>query len=318
MDIVILDSFSANPGDLSWDEFAALGRLTLYDRTPADLVIERAREAECVLTNKTIITADMMAQLPRLRYIGVLATGVNVVDVAAATARGIVVSNVPSYSTTSVAQATIALLLALTNHAETYSRLNAEGEWSRCDDFCYWHRPLLELAGSTMGIVGFGNIGSHVAAIAMAMGMRVVAFTSKPAEALPAGVEKAPSLDELLANSDVVSLHCPLTPSTHHIINASTLRLMKPTALLLNTARGPLIDEAALAEALRSHAIAGAGLDVLEKEPPAADNPLLGLDNCIVMPHIAWATTQARTRLLQIAADNLRAFLAGKPQNVVS
>ena len=318
MKITVLDGYGLNPGDLSWEEMAKLGELTVYDRTPADKTVERARDAAIVITNKTVLGAKEIEALPELRYIGVLATGYNVVDVKAAAERGIVVTNIPAYSTRSVAQLVFALLLAVTNRVEHYSAENRRGRWSANPDFCYWDFPLMELAGKTFGIVGFGNIGATVASIALAMGMKVLAFTSKPADALPAGVPKAESLDALFTEADVVSLHCPLTPETTAMVDARRLSLMKPTAILINTGRGPLVDEEALALALNEETIYAAALDVLSSEPPKADNPLLTARNCFITPHIGWATYEARVRLMDIATANLKGWLSGTPVNVVS
>ena len=318
MKIVVLDGYGMNPGDLSWDMLGKLGDLTVYDRTAPKDVIERSADADILLTNKVIIDREVMRQLPSLKYVGVLATGYNVVDTIAAREKGITVTNIPSYSTSSVAQMVFSLLLAITNNVEHYSADNRAGRWSRNADFCYWDSPLTELAGKTFGIVGFGNIGSSVANIALAFGMRVMTLSSKSAEALPAGVEKAESLDQLLSESDVLSLHCPLTDSTKHIINVSTLAKMKPTAILINTGRGPLVDEQALADALSSGALGGAGVDVLSCEPPTFDNPLLYARNCYTTPHLGWATVEARQRLMDIAVANVANFIEGSPVNVVN
>lgn len=317
MKIVILDGYGMNPGDMSWQPIEELGELTVYDRTaPAD-VVKRAGGAQIVLTNKTVLDAAAIDALPDLRYIGVLATGYNVVDIAAAARRGIVVTNIPAYSTDSVAQMVFAHLLAITNRVEHYAADNRAGRWSHCPDFCYWDEPLHELAGKTIGIVGLGNIGSAVARIALAFGMKVKAFTSKEPSALPAGVVKA-SMDEIFTTSDVVTLHCPLTDSTRHLVNAARLAQMKPTAILINTGRGPLVDDRALADALNDRRIYAAGIDVMTIEPPAADNPLLSARNCFITPHQAWATTEARHRLLAIAAANIRAYLAGSAINTIA
>ena len=314
MKIVILDGYTANPGDLSWKELEALGELTVYERTKPTEIVARAADAEIVLTNKVVLSKETMAQLPKLKYIGVLATGYNVVDIAEAHQRGIVVTNVPAYSTESVSQMVFAHLLTVTNHTEHYAIQNRSGRWTENPDFCYWDFSHMELAGKSFGIVGLGNIGQRVAQIALAFGMKVKALTSKTA--LPAGVEKA-SLEELLATSDVLSLHCPLTESTRHLINAETLRQMKSTAILINTGRGPLIDDQAVAEALADGRLAAFCADVLTEEPPKADNPLLKQPNAFFTPHIAWASKEARIRLLQVATDNVRAFIGGKPVNVV-
>lgn len=314
MKIVVLDGYTANPGDLSWKNLEALGALTVYERTQPTETVARAADAEIVLTNKVIVSKEVMAQLPKLKYIGVLATGYNVVDIQEAHERGIIVTNVPAYSTESVAQMVFAHLLTVTNRTEHYAIQNRRGRWTENPDFCYWDFPHMELAGKTFGIVGLGNIGQRVAQIALAFGMKVKALSSKTS--LPAGIEKA-SLEELLATSDVLSLHCPLTENTSHLINADTLRQMKSTAILINTGRGPLIDDQAVAEALADGRLAAFCADVLTEEPPKADNPLLKQPNAFFTPHIAWASKEARIRLLQVATDNVRAFIGGKPVNVV-
>ncbi|MDE6559951.1 MAG: D-2-hydroxyacid dehydrogenase [Muribaculaceae bacterium] len=318
MKIIVLDGYGMNPGDLSWDRLKALGEVTVYDRTAPSETIERSAGAEILLTNKTIIDRNIIENIPDLKYIGVLATGYNVVDTAAAREKGIVVTNIPAYSTDSVAQMVFSLLLAITNNVEHYTADNRAGRWSRNADFCYWDSPLMELAGKTFGIIGFGNIGSKVAGIALSFGMKVMALSSKPADKLPSGVTKAKNLDQLLSESDVLSLHCPLTDSTKHLINASTLAKMKSSAILINTGRGPLIDETALAEALNSGALRGAGVDVLSYEPPTIDNPLLYARNCYTTPHLGWATVEARQRLMDIAVANVANFIEGTPTNVVN
>ena len=317
MKIVILDGYTANPGDMSWKELEELGTLTVYDRTRPEETVARAADAEIVLTNKVVISREVMAQLPQLKYIGVLATGYNVVDIEAAHERGIIVTNVPAYSTESVAQMVFAHLLTVTNRTEHYALQNRQGRWTKNPDFCYWDFPHLELAGKTIGIVGLGNIGRRVAEIALAFGMQVKALTSKSANVLPTGVEKA-NLEELLATSDIISLHCPLTDTTRHLINRDTLSVMRPSAILINTGRGPLVDDQAVASALAEGKLAAFCADVLTEEPPKADNPLLSQPNAFITPHIAWATEEARSRLLQIAISNVEAFLNAKPQNVVS
>ena len=316
MKIVILDGFTANPDDLSWKELEELGDLTVYERTMPGQTVERAADAEIVLTNKVIIGRREMEQLPKLRYIGVLATGYNVVDMEAARRRGVIVTNVPAYSTESVAQMVFAHLLTVTNRTEYYALQNRQGRWCENPDFCYWDTTLTELSGKTFGIVGLGHIGSRVAQIALAFGMKVKALTSKPAEVLPQGIQKA-GQQELLSTSDVISLHCPLTDATRQLINAETLRLMKPTAILINTGRGPLVNDADVADALRDNRLYAYCADVLTEEPPKPDHPLLQLPNAFITPHIAWATTEARTRLLQTAVANVRAFINGQPQNTV-
>jgi glycerate dehydrogenase len=315
MDIVVLDGHTLNPGDLDWAPLGALGKLTVYDRTPVGLTGERAADAEIVLTNKALLMRETIMALPQLRYIGVLATGYNVVDVAAARERGIVVTNVPAYGAPSVAQATFALLLELTNHVGRHAETVREGRWTKSPDFCYWDYPLVELSGLTMGIVGFGAIGQEVTRIALAFGMKVIVNTRTPRAA--EGVEFV-EVNRLFAEADVVSLHCPLTPETKGLVNRERLALMKPTAFLVNASRGPLVDEDALATALNDGAIAGAALDVLSVEPPGPDNPLLSAKNCIITPHIAWATKAARSRLMGIAIGNVSAFIEGAPVNVVS
>lgn len=315
--IVVVDGYVANSGDLSWDALAALGELTVYDRTSPDQLIDRCRDAYAVITNKVVIDAAAIDALPSLRYIGVLATGYNNVDIAAARRAGVTVCNVPAYSTASVAQTVFALLLAITNRVESYSASVHAGDWSRCADFSYRLGPIEELDGLTMAVYGLGNIGSRVAAIAHAFGMKVISFTSKQQDALPPYIEKV-SRDEMFGRADVLSLNAPLAADNRHFVCGETLALMKPTAILINTARGGLVDEHALASALREHRIAAAGIDVMDCEPPKADNPLSALDNCIITPHIAWQSTGARRRLLAVTADNLAAFMSGHPINVVS
>ena len=316
MQIVILDSYTANPGDLSWQAFNDIGELTVYDRTQPEEIIERAKHAEIVLTNKVCLREQEIEQLPNLKYIGVLATGYNVVDIDAARQHGIVVTNVPAYSTESVAQMVFAHLLTVTNRTEHYARLNREGKWTACPDFCYWDTELTELAGKTFGIVGLGNIGNRVATIALALGMKVVAYTSKSADSLPLGITKL-TMEELLTQSDVLSLHCPLTPETHQLINRQTLQKMKPTAILINTGRGPLVNDQDVAAALSEHRLRAYCADVLSEDPPRTDNPLLKCENAFITPHIAWATKEARTRLIDVAISNVIAFIEGNPMNVV-
>ena len=317
MKIVILDGYTANPGDLSWGSLKELGEVTVYERTRREEIAGRAADADIVLTNKVVMDREMMALLPRLKYIGVLATGYNVVDIEAARERDIIVTNVPAYSTESVAQTVFAHLLTVTNRTEHYAQQNRQGRWAENMDFCYWDTELTELAGKTMGIVGLGHIGRRVAEIALAFGMLVKAMTSKKAEELPAGIQKA-ELQSLLATSDVVSLHCPLTEGTRHLIHRETLRLMKPSAILINTGRGPLVDDEALAEALNEGRLRAYCADVVTEEPPKADHPLLHAPNAFITPHIAWATVEARKRLLQTAIGNVEAFVNGHPVNVVS
>lgn len=312
MKICILDGYSLNPGDLDWSPVERLGDVTLFDRTPADKIVERAADADIVLTNKVPFSADTLRQLPRLRFICVLATGYNIIDTEAAARQGVVVANIPAYSTMSVAQMAFAHILNITNHVASYAREVADGKWKNCPDFCFWDSALTELAGKTMGIVGLGNTGMATARIAVAMGMKVVAMTSKSADTLPEGITPAP-LDDVLASADVVSLHCPLTPSTRHLINAASIAKMKPSAILINTGRGPLVDEQAVADALNGGRLAAFGADVLSQEPPRGDNPLLSARNCFLTPHIAWATLEARTRLMSTATENVRQFIAGEP-----
>jgi glycerate dehydrogenase len=313
--IVILDGHTLNPGDLSWDALSALGDLTVLARTPPAQVAERAANAEILITNKTPITAEAIAALPALRYIGVLATGYNVVDPAAARARGIPVTNIPGYGTAAVAQMTLALLLELTSQPALHSASVADGDWTACPDFCYWKKPLVELDGLTLGLVGFGAIGQAVAKLGRAFGMKVIVHTRTPRAV--EGIEFV-DRDTLFRKADVVSLHCPLTDKNKGFVNAELLATMKPTAFFINTARGPLVDEAALAEALNREQIAGAATDVLSVEPPPSDNPLFGAKNLIITPHIGWATRAARARLMETAAGNLKAFLEDAPVNVVN
>jgi glycerate dehydrogenase len=317
MTIVILDGYTLNPGDLSWEGLEKLGALTVYDRTPPDKVVERASGAEAVLTNKTVVSRREIERLYGLRYLGVLATGYNVVDIAAAGEHGVVVTNVPAYGTESVAQMAFAHLLNLARGVGHHARTVREGRWSASEDFCYWDTPLVELAGLTMGIVGFGRIGRATAKLALAFGMKVLAHDPIPPDPVPEGVVMA-SLDRIFGECDAVSLHCPLTPETERLVDRDRLARMKPSAFLINTSRGPLIDEEALADALNAGRLAGAGLDVLSAEPPSSDNPLLTARACFITPHIAWATRAARSRLLDSVVENLRAFLEGTPRNVVS
>jgi glycerate dehydrogenase len=315
MNIIILDSFTTNPGDLSWAAIESLGSLVAYDRTADADIVPRARDAEIVLTNKTVLSRRVIAALPRLKCICVLATGYNVVDVAAAKEHGVTVCNVPEYSTPNVAQAVFALLLELTNRTGHHDRTVHEGRWAACEDFCYWDGELVELAGLTLGIVGYGRIGQAVARVGRAFDMRILAHRRQATGPIDGG--EYADLDRLFAESDAVSLHCPLTPDTKEFVNAARLARMKPTAFLINTARGGLVNEADLAAALDAGTIAGAGLDVLTVEPPSAANPLLRARNCVITPHIAWATRNARRRLIEATAGNVREFLAGVPRNVV-
>jgi len=313
---VVTDEDEVNPGDLSWDELKTMGEVTVYDRTCPIETVARAAEADIVLTNKVVIGKEEMAQLPHLKYIGVLATGYNVVDIEAAHERGITVTNVPAYSTESVAQMVFAHLLTVTNRTEHYAIANREGRWTNNKDFCYWDFPHMELSGKTFGIVGLGNIGMRVATIANAFGMQVCAYTSKSQDQLPSFIEKK-SQEALFSESDVISLHCPLTPDTHLLINSETLQKMKPSVILINTGRGPLVDDQAVAEALAEGRLAAFCADVLTEEPPKATNPLLYQPNAFITPHIAWASMEARARLLQVAINNVRSFLNGHSLNVV-
>ena len=318
MKIVVLDGYAANLGDLSWSEVEAMGVCVVYDRTSPAELMERAKDAEVLLTNKTVLDAAAIHALPALRYIGVLATGYNIVDIDAARQRGIVVTNIPAYSTDSVAQMVFAHLLNISLRVGHHAEAVRQGRWAACKDFCFWDTPLVELSGKTMGIVGLGHTGMRTARIAQAFGMKVEAWTSKSALQLPPDIRKAESLEQLFAQADVLSLHCPLTKDTQGLVNARRLSLMKPTAILVNTSRGPVVDEQALADALNAGRIYAAGLDVLSSEPPRADNPLLRARNCFITPHIAWASTEARQRLMRIAVDNLHAWLDGKPVNNVA
>lgn len=317
MKIVVLDGYTLNPGDLSWEGLASLGECTVYDRTSPHEVLARSKGAAILLTNKVVLDRNTMAQLPELKYIGVLATGYNIVDVEAAKERGIVVTNVPAYSTNSVVQMTFAHVLNLCLHVAQHSESVRSGAWSRSPDFSYWEYPLVELAGLTMGIVGYGRIGRGVARVASAFGMEVLVFDPFVD---PASVEGAVPVDleTLFSRSDIVTLHCPLTEQNRGFVNARMLSLMKKTAFLINTSRGPVIDEAALADALNEGNIAGAGLDVLGQEPPPADCPLLKAKNCFLTPHIAWASGAARARLMQAVVENIKAFLRGEAINVVN
>lgn len=315
--IVVLDGFTANPGDLDWGELASLGNLTVYPRTAASEIVARAAPAEILLTNKTPLNRETLLRLPALRCVCVLATGYNVVDASAARERGISVCNVPGYGTDSVVQHTFALLLELANQAGRHAAAVRAGAWCASPDFAFWHAPLIELHGLTLGVVGLGAIGRGVAGVAQALGMRVLAHGRRRPDELPPGVTWT-DLDTLLRTADVVSLHCPLTPETRGLMDARALAKMKSTALLINTGRGPLVDEAALAAALQAGRLAGAAVDVLSTEPPPPDNPLLTAKNCLVTPHQAWATAAARRRLLAESAANVRAFLAGSPRHVVN
>ncbi len=319
MKIVILDGYTENPGDLSWEGFEALGELTVYDRTTDhSQIVERIGDAEVVYTNKTPITKGTIAACPNLKYIGVLATGYNVVDVNAAKEAGVMVTNIPTYGTDAVAQYAIALLLELCHHIGEHSDCVKKGDWTNNADWCFWNHPLIELAGKTMGIIGFGRIGQRTAAIAQALGMKVLAYDSYKNAALESETCKYAELDEVLAQADVISLHCPLFPETQGMINKDNIEKMKDGVMIINSSRGPLIVEEDLRDALNSGKVAGAALDVVSTEPIQMDNPLLSAKNCVITPHIAWAPKESRQRLMNIAVDNLKAFVAGKPENVVN
>jgi glycerate dehydrogenase len=317
MNIVVLDGYTLNPGDLTWKNLEAMGPCTVHDRSAPEEVVPRAKDAEIILTNKTVLSSDTIKQLPKLKYIGVLATGYNIVDIEAARNIDIPVTNVPTYSTQSVAQIVFAHLLNLAHHAAHHAQTVRSGRWTSSPDFCYWDTPLIELAGLTMGIIGFGKIGQATAKLALAFGMNVIFYDIAEPSSIPQGCQPT-GVDDIFRTSDVISLHCPLTSDTEKIINAERLEMMKKTAFLINTSRGPLVDEQALADALNNETIAGAALDVLSEEPPGESNPLLTARNCYITPHIAWATLAARKRLLQVAVDNVASFLAGKLQNVVN
>lgn len=317
MKIVVLDGHAANPGDLPWNRLKALGECTIYDRTKPEEVLERCREAEAVLTNKVAFNRAKIEALPKLKYIGVLATGFNIIDIKAAAERNIVVTNIPAYSTNSVAQMVFAHILNITQHVGMHAEEVRKGHWTSNPDFCFWCTPQIELEGKKIGIIGLGHIGQAVAQIAIALNMKVYAYTSKIEAKLPTGIKKA-ELDQIFRECDIVTFHCPLTDETRHLANKERLAMMKPTAIIINTSRGPIIDEQALANALNNKQIYAAGVDVLSKEPPMPDNPLLTARNCFITPHIAWATFEARQRLNDISADNFKAFLDGKPINVVN
>lgn len=318
MKIVVLDGYALNPGDQSWKGFQDLGHLTVYDRTSPEEILQHAAGADAILTNKVPVRESVIRQLPQLKYIGVLATGYNIIDIDAASRQSILVCNIPDYGGHSVAQLTFALLLELCHHVQRHSDTARAGKWSASKDWCYWDYPLVELAGKTMGIIGFGNIGRKVGDMATAFGMDIVGTARTPSDQSHRKNFRWASIPELLQVSDVVSIHCPLTPETKGLINKNALNTMKPTAFLLNTSRGQIIVEEDLSDALNSDVIAGAGLDVLSVEPPPKDNPLLSARNCIITPHIAWATREARARLMQMAVSNLKAFINGQPVNVIS
>lgn len=316
MNIVVLDGYTANPNDLSWEPLEAFGKLTIYDRTSADELIKRAQDADIILTNKCRLKEEELKQLPKLKYIGVLATGYNNIDTEYAHNHGIVMSNIPSYSTESVVQMTFAHIFNITNQVSHYASEVKAGQWSQNPDFCYWNTPLQELAGRTLGIVGLGNIGMRVAQVAHSLGMDVFALTSKEKDQLPAGVQKT-TLEGLLGVADILTLHCPLSPDTYHLINEERLAMMREGAILINTSRGALVDEQAVANALESGRLQAYGADVMSKEPPLADNPLLRQAHAHLTPHIAWATLEARQRLIKTGIENVKAFVEGQPQNVV-
>jgi len=317
MKIVITDGYTENPGDLSWEGFEKLGEVTIYDRTPKDLLVERIGDAEVAIINKIPITAEIMDACPNLKYIGLLSTGYNIIDIAAAKERGIPVCNIPAYGTNAVAQFAIALLLEICHRVGAHSDAVQAGRWESCPDFCFWDYPLIELADKTIGLIGFGRIGQATGRMAKALGMKVIAYNPSQSDA---GREIAEyvSLDELLSRSDVISLHCPLFPATEGIINKESIAKMKDGVILINTSRGPLVVEQDLADALNSGKVYAAGLDVVAKEPVEGRNPLLKAKNCLITPHIAWAPRESRARLMDLAVGNLEAFLAGKPINVVN
>ncbi len=317
MRIVVLDGYTLNPGDNPWTTVASLGELVVYQRTALDQIVPRAAEADMVLTNKTPLSAATLAQLPRLRFISVLATGYHIVDTAAARARGIAVSHVPEYGTDSVAQHVLAVLLHFCHQPALHDRLIREGQWQQCGDFCFWETRLIELTGKRLGIVGFGRIGRRVGELAHALGLEVLAYDIRPANPPAYQPFSWQSIEVIFEESDVVTLHCPQTPDNAGMVNRALLSRMKPTALLINAARGGLVHEQDLADALNQGTLAGAALDVLSREPPSADQPLLRAKNCLLTPHIAWATLEARRRMMAITAENVAAFLQGKPQNVV-
>lgn len=317
MKIVVMDGKGVNPGDMSWKQIQQFGELIVYERTASEEIIDHVGDAEIVLTNKTVFDEDTIAKLKNVKYIGVLATGYNVVDLKAASKRGIVVTNIPAYSTDSVAQMTFAHILNVTNNVDHYARASRDGEWSRCPDFCYWDKPLVELAGKTIGIIGLGNIGMKVANIALNFGMNVIAYTSKEPKEIPNGINKA-SIDNILSDSDIISLHCPLTKQTRELINKDSIAKMKRSVIVVNTGRGPLVNEEDVANALHNGLIGAYCADVMCSEPPSADNPLFVEQNAYITPHVAWASKEARIRLMDIAEKNIHSFLSGKPINVVN
>ncbi len=315
--IVVLDGYTLNPGDLDWKPIEELGKITVYDRTPAEKVIERCAEAEIVITNKCVLDKEIIEQLPNLKYIAVSATGYNVVDAKTASEKDILISNVPGYGSSAVAQHVFALILEISNHIAANANSVAQGKWTNCPDFCYWEYPINELENKTLGIVGFGAIGQRVAKIALAFGMNVIVKDRSPEKKKTAGIEFV-DLDTVFENADFITLHCPLTSDNEQFVNKDMLSKMKKSASLINTGRGGLINEKDLAEALKNKTIAYAGLDVLSKEPPPKDNPLIGIENCFITPHNAWAAKEARERLLYIMAENIKSFLDGNPKNIVN
>ncbi|MCB2355864.1 D-2-hydroxyacid dehydrogenase [Clostridium estertheticum] len=317
MKIVVLDGFTLNPGDLSWKEFEKLGELKVYDRTNLDEIVDRAYDCEIILTNKTPLSMDTLKKLPKIKYIGVLATGYNVVDVKAAKEMGIIVSNTPAYGTNSVAQFVFALLLEICHHVGEHNEVVRKGAWTNSKDFCFWNYPMMELAGKTMGIIGMGRIGIVTSTIALAFGMNVLAYNPSKKESLISDTFKYVELDQLYEGADVISLHCPLFEETKGIINKESIKKMKDGVIIINTSRGPLIVEEDLAHALNSGKVAGAGLDVMSVEPVQMDNPLMRAKNCLITPHIAWAPKESRERLMNIAVDNLSQFIKGRPINIV-
>jgi glycerate dehydrogenase len=318
MKIVVLDGYTLNPGDLSWDALKQLGEVVIYDRTPRELVLERSKDAEVILSNKTPLGADIIKQLPSLKFIGVLATGFNVIDIQAAKEQSVIVANVPGYGTDSVVQMTFALLLELCQHVQRHSDSVMGGDWAASADWCYWNFPLIELVGKTIGIIGFGRIGQKVGDVATAFGMNIIGSSRHQTDQTQRKNFRWAPIPELLEQSDIVTIHCPLFPETQGLINKDSLKTMKKSAFLLNTSRGPIIVDQDLADALNNDVIAGAGIDVLSAEPPPKDNPLFGAKNCIITPHIAWATKEARTRLMGMVVDNLTSFINGNPVNVVN
>lgn len=317
MKIVNLDGYTTNPGDLSWEPFKKYGDVTVYDRTKPEEIVERAKDADVLFINKCVITSDILDKLPNLKYVGLQSTGYNVIDCDAAKKKGIIVSNIPAYSTSAVSQLTFSLILQFTNKVSLHSEAVHNGEWSACPDFCFWKSSLSELDGKSIGIIGFGSIGQRVASIANAFGMKVLVFTPHPKPDEFKNVEFV-DFDTLCKESDIITCHCPLTPQTENIINKDAISKMKESVIIINTSRGPVVNDTDLAEALNSERIQGAGVDVLRVEPPEQNNPLLSAKNCIITPHIAWAALETRARLLSILEDNLKAFIEGHPQNVVN